>query len=169
MHALQQRSERASAIAVAAFPASAWASAWSPAVARIDGDADRAFSALYASSDNALEQAKRAHGVLVFPRIHRGIGRQEGDGVMRRGLRAGGYYRITATTLAQSAAQKFSLVFFFMTQAALDRLDRAEGWAVGETPAHDVFAAPFVQNGLMASFGLEGSRIVRLPDAGASA
>jgi lipid-binding SYLF domain-containing protein len=72
---------------------------------------------------------------------------------------------------------------FFMTQSALDYLQKSGGWQVGSGPSvvvmdkgtaasttsttlsQDVYAFPFGQHGLMAGLGLEGSKISRInPD-----
>ena len=91
-------------IAIAAFPAAAWAATRRDAVAPIDYDADRALTALYASSDKAREQARRALGVLVFPHIVGLLGRQEGEGVMRSAALSTAYYRIVTGTMPQPAS-----------------------------------------------------------------
>jgi lipid-binding SYLF domain-containing protein len=69
---------------------------------------------------------------------------------------------------------------FFMTNSALDYLNKSDGWQIGSGPSvvvmdkgaaasvtsttltHDVYAFPFGQHGLMAGVGLEGSKITRI-------
>lgn len=172
-------------VVVAAFPALATASAAAAtSSAAIDDKADCALDALYASSDNARELAKRARAVLVFAHVTNAglvLGGREGDGVMRIGGASAAYYRIVgADAVPSSPGQAFSLAFFFASPAALGYLDRSGRWALNSGPSlsvagsgfaqilntstlsEDVYAVPFGQRGLMAGLGLEGSRIFRI-------
>jgi lipid-binding SYLF domain-containing protein len=161
----------------AAFAASS--SAW-----KINQDADQALARLYAAQPKARDLAKRARAILVFPRIIKAgllVGGQGGDGVLRVGGRAAGYYNIAAASIGlQAGAQTFSYALFFMTDADLKYLQDSNGWAIGSGPSiavidkgaaasmtsttltHDVYAFPFGQKGLMAGLGLEGSKITHI-------
>lgn len=172
-------------VVVAAFPAPVSpAPSSSTLSAAIDRQADRALESLFASSDNAEALASRARGLLVFARVTNAgaaLGGQEGDGVMRIGGASAAYYRIVgAPSASMNGANAFSLAFFFVAPSALVQMDRAGAWRNDEnaspaaarssydpilntsTLAEDVYAVPFGQRGLMASLGLEGSRIFRI-------
>jgi lipid-binding SYLF domain-containing protein len=160
----------------------AWASAQ-----EIDTDASAALKRLYASNTRARDLSKTAKGILIFPNIVKGgflVGAQSGDGVLRIGGRSKGYYNISAGSFGlQAGVQSFSYAMFFMTQSALDYLDKSDGWQIGSGPSvvvidkgaaasttsttlsQDVYAFPFGNKGLMAGMGLEGSKITRIkPD-----
>ena len=80
----------------------------------------------------------------------------------------------------QAGVQTFDYAMFFMTNSALDYLDRSEGFEVGVGPSivvvdagvakslttttgkNDVYAFIFGQKGLMAGLGLQGSKITRI-------
>jgi lipid-binding SYLF domain-containing protein len=151
---------------------------------QINSDADRALNQLYAAQPKARDLARRAAAVLIFPKIYKGglmIGGLSGDGVLRVGGKAAGYYNISAASFGlQAGAQKYSFVLFFMTNEALTYLTKSDGWAIGSGPSvvmvdkgaaasmssttltQDVYAFPFGQKGLMAGLGLEGSKITHI-------
>ncbi len=153
-------------------------------VRQINSDADRALSQLYASQPKTRDLARRAVAVLIFPKIYKGgliIGGLSGDGVLRVGGKAAGYYNISAASFGlQAGVQKYSFVLFFMTNEALTYLTKSDGWAIGSGPSvvmvdkgaaasmssttltQDVYAFPFGQKGLMAGLGLEGSKITHI-------
>ncbi len=74
----------------------------------------------------------------------------------------------------------FSYALFFMNDAALDYLNKSDGWAIGTGPSvvvvdqslaasltsttlsQDVYAVPFGQKGLMAGIGIEGSKVTHI-------
>ncbi len=147
----------------------------------IDAASDAALNRLYAQSEKARQLAAKSRGILVFPTITKAgfmIGGQGGDGVLRIHGRSTGYFRIAAGSFGlQAGVQTFSYALFFITQSSLDYLAKSKGWAIGSGPSvviadagfaktlntttlsQDVYAVPFGQKGLMAGFGLEGSKI----------
>ncbi|MCW3474671.1 lipid-binding SYLF domain-containing protein [Limobrevibacterium gyesilva] len=150
----------------------------------IDQAANRALQTLYSAQPKARDLGTRAKAILVFPKIIKAgllIGGQGGDGALMVHGRTVGYYNISAASFGlQAGAQTFSYALFFMTDAALKYLTDSEGWAIGSGPSvvvldkgaaasmtsttltQDVYAIPFGQEGLMAGFGLEGSKITRI-------
>jgi lipid-binding SYLF domain-containing protein len=151
---------------------------------QIDADASQALRTLYATHPKAKELGQRAKAILIFPKIYKAgllIGGQSGDGTLRVGGRTVGYYNISAASFGlQVGGQRFSYALFFMTESALDYLQKSDGWAIGSGPSvvvmdkgtaasatstsltQDVYAFPFGQKGLMAGLGLEGSKITRI-------
>ena len=149
--------------------------------AQLNRDADAAMRDLYARTPAAKDLAKRAKGILIFPKIIKGgfmFGGQFGDGVLRQGKRNAGYYRLLAGSYGfQAGLQSFGYVMFFMTSSALDYVKRSEGWEFGSGPSlvildegmarsfstttlrDDVYAFFFDQKGLMGGVGLQGSKI----------
>jgi lipid-binding SYLF domain-containing protein len=119
----------AGAVAVAT-PAAQAASA-----RRIDADATQALRTLYATQPKAKELAARAKAILIFPRIYKG-GFVIGDGALRVGAKSVGYYNISAASFGlQAGGQRFSYALFFMTDAALDYLNKSDGWQIGSGPS----------------------------------
>jgi lipid-binding SYLF domain-containing protein len=154
----------------------------------LDVDSQAALQKLYSASDKARQLGAKARAILVFPKITKAglvIGGQGGEGAMLADGQTVNYYRIRAASFGlQAGAQTFSYALFFITQSALDYLDRSDGWAVGSGPSlviadkgvaktlntttltQDVYAVPFGMHGLMAGLGMEGSRISKFtPDA----
>lgn len=150
----------------------------------INQRADQALHSLYATQPKARLLAQKAKAILIFPRIVKAgliVGGQGGDGVLRAGSKSLGYYNIAAASFGlQAGVQRFSYALFFMTDAALDYLQRSDGWSIGSGPSvvvmdkgaaasmtsttisQDVYAFPFGQHGLMAELGLEGSKITKI-------
>lgn len=139
---------------------------------------------LYAVEPSTKELAEKAVAVLVFPRIYKAgfvVGGEHGQGALFKAGEAVGYYEISAVSLGlQAGAQTFGYALFFMSQSALNYLDRSDGWALGSGPSlvvwdkaiasslstttlsQDVFAVPFGGQGLMVGMGLEGSKITKI-------
>ena len=155
--------------------------------AEIDRDVDSALLKLYAASPAAKELSKVAKGVLVFPDVIKGgfiIGGQYGKGALRVGGKTAGYYSTAAASYGlQAGAQSFGYAMFFMTDKALEYLNKSAGWEIGVGPSivvvdegvarslttttakEDIYAFFFGQKGLMAGLGLQGSKITKInPD-----
>jgi lipid-binding SYLF domain-containing protein len=128
----------------------------------VDEDAKAALNALYAGTPGAKVLGESAKAVLVFPNI------------VKAGFIVAGSYGL------QAGVQAFGYAMFLMTDAAVNYLDRSEGWEVGVGPSFvvvdvgmartlttttlqsDVYAFVFDQKGLMAGLGLQGSKITRV-------
>src|SRR5262245_22478774 len=150
----------------------------------INRDATNALNNLYASVPQAKQLAKQAKGVLVFPSIVKAgfmFGAQYGEGVLRKSGKTVGYYNTVAASYGlQAGVQSFGYVMFFMTDSALQYLNKSEGFEVGVGPSivvldegkaktfttttakDDVYAFIFSQKGLMGGLGLQGSKISRI-------
>lgn len=154
------------------------------AAARIDNDAAAALSNLYAKTPEARMLAERAKGILVFPGVGKAgfiVGAEYGKGVLLKQGRVAGYYNLVAGSYGlQAGVQSFDYAMFFMSNSALDYLNRSEGFEVGVGPSvvvvdagvakslttttakDDVYAFISGQKGLMAGLGLRGSKITRV-------
>jgi lipid-binding SYLF domain-containing protein len=143
-----------------------------------------AYKALIASTPKADELRNKATAVLVFPDVVKAgllIGGQEGNGVLFDPTgKVLGYYNLTAVSYGlQAGAQSFSQAMFLMTPAALNYLNKSDGWSVGVGPSvvvmdegkartmttttlqSDVYAFIFGQSGLMAGMGVQGQKITQ--------
>jgi lipid-binding SYLF domain-containing protein len=164
---------------------SAGGSRLSDSAAQIDRDVDIALSQLYETAPAARTLANKAKGILVFPSIVKAgfmVGAQYGrGGALRvRGQTVGYYNSVSASYGMQAGVQSFGYALFFMNDAAMDYLNRSEGWEIGVGPSivvvdagrartlttttarDNVYAFIFGQRGLMAGLGLQGSKITRI-------
>lgn len=154
---------------------------YAASAAEIDREADAALQKLYASVPSAKELSKVAKGILVFPDVIKAgllIGGQYGAGALRKEGKTVGYYKTMAASYGlQAGAQSFGYALFFLTDAALEYLEKSAGWEIGVGPSivvvdsgvatstttttaqSDIYAFFFNQQGLMAGLGLQGSKI----------
>src|SRR5262245_34398615 len=152
--------------------------------AEISSSARSALSKLYASNPSAKTIGSKAKGILVFPSILKAgfmVGAQSGDGAMFKEGKTVGYYRSLAGSYGfQAGVQWFGYALFFMNQAAVDQMNKTDGWEIGSGPSlviadegfgksmttntltSDVYAYIFNQKGLMGGIGLQGSKITRI-------
>ncbi|MFO7707860.1 MAG: YSC84-related protein [Desulfobacterales bacterium] len=152
--------------------------------AEIDRDARKALGDLYASSPAAKALGEKAIGILVFPGIVKGgfiVGGQYGEGALIKDGDAVAFYNsIAASYGLQAGLQKFGYALFFMTDSALNWIDKSDGWEIGVGPSivvvdvgaaaamtsttlqSDIYAFFFDQKGLMAGIGLQGTKITKL-------
>ncbi len=169
------------------FAAAAFGQVFAPSASDIDGKVTTALNQLYAQNDAAKALGAKAKAVLVFPEIKKAafvIGAQYGFGALRGGPNGSqtiGYYRTGAASYGfQAGVKQFGYALFFMTDSALDYLNKSGGFAIGTGPSvvvvdqgmarsitttslrSDVYAFVFDQKGLMAGIGLEGSKITKI-------
>ncbi len=155
-----------------------------PSASQIDQNVTSALNSLYANNDAARSLGDKAKAVLVFPEITKAaflVGAQYGYGALRKGPETVAYYRTGAASYGfQAGVKSFGYALFFMTDSALDYLDKSGGLAIGTGPSlvvvdqgfarsmntttlrADVYAFVFDQKGLMGGMGLEGSRITKI-------
>ena len=153
----------------------------------IDRNVDQALVTLYQTTPGAKLLADHAKGILVFPNIVKGgliVAGQYGDGALRRGGKAAGYYRSLAASVGfQADAQSYSYALFFMDNASLEYLQKSEGWELGTGPGivvldtgfeknlstttlhKGVYAFVFNAKGLMGGIDVQGSKITRIHPA----
>ncbi len=125
--------------------------------------------------------------MLVFPDVLKAgliVGGQYGKGALRVDGKTSAYYNTVAASYGlQAGAQSFGYAMFFMTDEALEYLNKSSGWEVGVGPSvvvvdegvarslttttakEDVYVFFFDQSGLMAGLGIQGSKITKInPD-----
>lgn len=110
------------------------------------------------------------------------IGGETGNGVLLSPTgKALGYYNTTSASYGlQAGAQSFSQVMFLTTPAAIEYLNKTDGWSIGVGPSvvvldegmaksmtsttlqADVYAFIFAQQGLMAGVGVQGQKITKI-------
>ena len=147
-------------------------------------DSRTAINRLLAQSPAAKALNERATAVLVFPNIRKAgfvVGGQYGEGTLFKGGKPAAYYSTAGVSYGlQAGAQKYGYAMFFMNDAALKHLDKADGFEIGVGPSvvvmdegmaktattttmnDDIYAFIFGQKGLMAGIGLQGNKITRI-------
>ena len=104
-----------------------------------------------------------------------------GQGVLLKGGKPVAYYNTGGASYGlQAGAQQYGYAMFFMNEAAVKSLDKAEGFEVGVGPSvvvmdegmaksattttmdKDVYAFIFGQQGLMAGLGIQGNKITKI-------
>ena len=170
--------------AVLALPLLRPAPVQAASAAEIRRDANAALTKLFAGTPKAKELADKAKGILVFPSVVKAgflVGGLFGEGVLWKGGKAVAYYNTVAASYGlQAGVQKYGYALFFMNDAALQYLDKSDGWELGTGPSivvldqgaagslststarEDVYAFIFNQEGLMAGLGLQGSKITKI-------
>jgi lipid-binding SYLF domain-containing protein len=170
--------------AVLAQPLLHPAAAQAATAAELRRDATAALKKLYAGTPKAKELADKAKGVLVFPSVVKAgflVGGLFGDGVLFKEGKAVAYYNTVAASYGyQAGVQKYGYAMLLMNDAALQYLDKSDGWELGTGPSivvvdegvagglststarDDVYAFIFDQKGLMAGLGLQGSKITKI-------
>jgi lipid-binding SYLF domain-containing protein len=149
-----------------------------------------ALDRLWADVPNARDLAARARGMLVMPDVVKGgfvLGGAYGEGALRLNDPAqgyekkGGYYSVGAASVGlQIGVQSTSHVLFFMTDEALAKFQRADGWEIGadaEVTFPDkglnagidstsfekpVIGVVFAEDGLLIGVSLEGAKYSRI-------
>ncbi|AKC68777.1 BPSL1445 family SYLF domain-containing lipoprotein [Pandoraea oxalativorans] len=150
----------------------------------IDASVTGALDKMYASVKGSRELVNKAHGVLVFPSVLQAgfvVGGEYGEGALRVGGKTQGYYNtVTASFGLQIGAQSKAVIFLFMTQDALDKFQRTDGWTAGadasvavvkigangavdiNTATSPVEVIVMTNAGLMANLNIEGTKVTKL-------
>lgn len=147
----------------------------------LNKDASQALNALYARNPTAVEVAKKAKAILVFPKVIKAglvFGGAYGEGVLMRSGKATEYYNsVSASWGLQAGAESFAYVVFLLSDKAVKYLADSKGWELGVGPSvvvvnegvaknlstttlkDDAYAFITDQQGLMASLSIEGTKI----------
>jgi lipid-binding SYLF domain-containing protein len=150
----------------------------------IDAAADSALSRLYQQAGGSQELVASARGVLIFPTfVSAGfiVGGASGQGVLRKGGKSTGYYRMTEASVGLLAGAQSQAVFIlFMTDGALSRFEASRGWTAGvdgsislltvgadarvttQTAQQEIIGFVLTNSGLMGSLSMNGNRITPL-------
>lgn len=154
----------------------------------IDARVEAALERFYKETDVGKKLARKAKGILVFPKVKKGgigIGGEYGQGALLRGGKTEGYYSIASASIGfQLGFQVKTEVILFMTGTALKEFLASEKWeagldgsvavvewgAGGEIDTQNVndpiIGFIFSNKGLMYNLSLEGAKISKLHDKG---
>lgn len=152
--------------------------------AEIDKEVKLALENLYATSPKAVALGKKAKGILVFPSIIKAgliVGGQYDEGELIIDGKVRGYYNTVQVSYGlQIGVQVHGYALFFMTDEALEYLDKSDGWEVGVGPSivvvdagaatsttttsakSEIYALFFNQKGFMGALGLQGTKITKI-------
>ena len=150
----------------------------------IDRSVKSSLESLYMQSPSAKALGEKAEGILVFPSIVKGgfvVGGQFGEGALLKNNETIGYYNTVQVSYGlQLGLQKYGYTLFFMSESALDWIDKSNGWEIGVGPTivvidvgaasaattttskAEIYAFFFGQKGLMAGLGLQGTKITKI-------
>ncbi|CAM3741332.1 YSC84-related protein [Bordetella tumulicola] len=150
----------------------------------INSGTDATLTKLYETSPDSKALVERAKGVLVFPSVLSAsliVGAEHGKGVLRVGGVDSGYYSTTAGSVGfQAGAQSKAVILLFMTDQALEKFRKSDGWTVGadatvavakvgangsidsNTAQQPIVGFVINNGGLMAGVSLEGAKISKL-------
>src|SRR5262245_18807714 len=156
--------------------------------ATIDKEVKTALTALYEKEPGAKALGEKAKAILVFPTVRKAglvVGGQYGEGALLKKGKVAGYFTTTALSIGlEAGAQSFGYALFFMTDEALAKFEKADGFEIGAeanvvfvdsgaaagagttTGTAPVYGFVFGQKGLMAGASLQGTKVSRKePDA----
>lgn len=156
----------------------------------IDSRANIALGQLYEQAPYARELAGRAKAMLIMPKVVKGsflVGGAYGEGALRLNDPATGYgrtaeyYSVAAGSVGlQIGFQETAHVLFFLTDSALEKFRRSDGWEVGAdaevtfpeaglntgvssiTAEKPVIGIVFNEDGLAIGASLEGAKYSRI-------
>ena len=160
------------------------ANAWSASKAEIDAEVREAVQNFYKHTSAGKELSQKAAGMLVFPSVVKagiGVGGEYGEGSLLIDGKPVGYYNIASASIGfQLGVQARSQIILFMTENALAKFRRSEGWKAGvdgsvalatlgtggsidtETAKKPIIGFIFSNKGLMYNLTFEGSKITKL-------
>ncbi|MGE5172471.1 MAG: YSC84-related protein [Betaproteobacteria bacterium] len=146
----------------------------------IDAGVTAALTRFKKDVKGGTEYLKAAKGALIMPKITKAgfiVGGQYGQGALQVGDKTVQYFSLAAGSLGyQIGAEQYDMVILFMTDEALNKFRKSEGWEAGvdaevtlvsagadltvETlrSQHPVAGFVFDQKGLMAGVSLRGAK-----------
>ncbi len=150
----------------------------------IDARVQETLKEFYAYSSAGKALAHKADGILVFPKVIKagiGIGGEYGEGALLIGGSTVNYYSTASASIGfQLGAQQKSQIILFMTEDALKKFRKSEGWKAGvdgsvaiaqfgaggeldtNTVTQPVIGFIFSNKGLMYNLSLEGSKFTKI-------
>jgi len=150
----------------------------------LDKDSQQALKTLFKTEPLAETLARTSKAVLIFPNIVKAglvFGGSYGEGELIEDSKVVDYYNsISGSWGLQAGAQSYGYAVFLMTDKAIQYVKDTKGWEIGVGPTvvavdqgvaknlstsslkDDAYAFIFSQQGLMAGFSIEGTKISRI-------
>jgi len=152
--------------------------------AEIDASVRESVHQFYKINPTHAELAKKAAGILVFPRVTKGgvgIAGEYGEGALQVGGKTVNYYNVSSASIGLTlGVAKHSEVIMFMTQESLDKFIASKGWSIGadtgvaliskgagndydsQTLKKAILGFVYGEKGLIADLSLEGSKVNKI-------
>lgn len=152
--------------------------------AEIDVSVTESLRQFYLLNPTHEELARKAAGVLIFPRVTKGgagIAGEYGEGALQVMGKTVTYYKVSSASIGLTlGVAKHSEVIMFMTKGALDKFVASKGWSIGadtgvalvskgagndydsQTLKKSILGFVYGEKGLIADLSLEGSKINKL-------
>lgn len=146
----------------------------------IETKVNLAMQEMFTKIPGSKELAARSRGVLMMPEVTKAgliVGGAYGEGALRVNGATVGYYSTAAASIGfQIGVQQTKHALFFLTQAALEKFRRSDGWELGadaeftvpddglnvnvstQTSNKPVVLVVFGQDGFLAGVSMEGSK-----------
>lgn len=150
----------------------------------IDTEVDIALQQFYKEVPGSREFLQKAKGALIFPKVYKagiGIGGEYGEGALRIHGKTVAYYSTAAASVGlQLGVQQKSIIIAFMTDDALAKFRKSQGWragvdgsiaiakwGAGEDINSITFKKPIIgfifgNKGLMYNLTIEGAKFTRI-------
>jgi len=152
---------------------------------QIDAEVDMALEQFHSEVQGSSSFVKKSvKGMLIFPNVIKagmGIGGEYGEGVLRIEGKSVEYYSTAAASIGlQLGAQSKNIIVAFLTDEALAKFQKSDGWkvgvdgsvaivdwGVGKDISNATFNKPvigfvFGNKGLMYNLTIEGSKFSKL-------
>jgi lipid-binding SYLF domain-containing protein len=150
----------------------------------VSRSADRALTHFYALNPANRALVGKAAGVLIFGHVTKGgvgVAGEYGEGVLQVQGHTVDYYSVTSASVGLTlGVASHREIILFMTQGALDRFTKSEGWSAGgdtaiavvsqgaggqydsATLGKPVLGFIFSEKGLIGDLSLEGTKITKI-------
>ena len=152
--------------------------------AEIDRSADRALKHFYMLNPSHRELVGKAAGVLIFGHVTKGgvgVAGEFGEGVLRVQDHTVDYYSVASASVGLTlGVATHREIILLMTQDALDRFTKSEGWSAGgdtaiavvskgaggqydtATLGKPILGFVFGEKGLIGDLSLEGTKVTKI-------
>lgn len=174
--------------AILGFAVALWLGGLTAAVAatkeEIDAEVQEAIGNFYKQTSAGKQLARKAAGMLVFPKVIKagiGIGGEYGEGALLVKGGTAAYYSTAAASIGfQLGVQVKSQIILFMNEKVLADFRRSQGWQAGvdgsvalatlgaggeistDTIKEPIIGFIFSNKGLMYNLTFEGSKLTRI-------
>jgi len=150
----------------------------------IDANVEEALANFYTETAAGEKLAKKAAGILVFPKVYKagfGVGGEFGEGALLIGGKSVDYYSIASASIGfQMGAQVKTQIILFMNEKVLKDFRKSRGWQAGvdagvaiatfgageeidtKTAKEPIIGFILSQKGLMYNLTFEGSKITKI-------
>jgi lipid-binding SYLF domain-containing protein len=156
--------------------------------AELDARAVKTLEHFYSLNPANKDLAHHAAGLLIFSRVTKagaGVAGEFGEGVLRVKGANVDYYSVGSASLGLTlGVARHSEIIMFMTQDALDRFMKSDGWSVGAdtavavvkegaggqydsaTTGKPILGFVFAEKGLIGDLSFEGTKISKIKTSG---